>query len=224
MPCWTKWKSAGKTSSTSSREHLRCGSIYWRFKSILLTFAVIGGVIAAVIAFSIPSAYVSTCVIRLTTAGSSLEFNAYLNKTEKDVLRRTSLERLITGLDLYKTRRIDMLMENIVQYMRMHDITIKMLRLPAGDKSPGSFAVRYNYSDPKLGQAANRRLVAEFTAALPRAGALTSLEVFDPPSLPEQPIRRYGFVFTGLCTCPLIGLAVSFAMRWQIMIVRRPAQ
>jgi uncharacterized protein involved in exopolysaccharide biosynthesis len=198
----------------------------WNFKSILLSFGLIGGVIAAAAAFSIPSEYQSTSVMRLTSAGSSLDLNPYLNDTEQEVLSRTSLERLITGLDLYKTRRMDTPMENIVQYMRMHDIAIKMLRLPAGEKSPVDFAITFNYPDPKLAQAVNRELVSRFTAALPRAGALTSLEVPDPPSLPGQPIhpRRYVFVFTGLCAGLLIGLAVAHASRWRITIVRKPAQ
>jgi LPS O-antigen subunit length determinant protein (WzzB/FepE family) len=197
----------------------------WNFKSIALTFAVTGAVVAGAIAFRIPSEYQSTSVMRLTSARSSIDFNPYLNDTEQEVLSRTSLEGLITGLDLYKTRRMDTPMENIVQYMRMHGIAIRMLQLPSGEKTPVAFAVTVNYPDPKLAQAVNRALVAKFTAALPHAADLTSLEVLDPPSLPGQPIypRRHVFVFAGLCGGLLAGLTVAYALRWRIVIERRPA-
>lgn len=197
----------------------------WNFKSILLTCGLIGIAIATAAVFSIPSEYASTSVMRLSTDGSSLDFMPYLNDTEKEVLSRTSLERLITELDLYKTRRRDTPMENIVQYMRMHDIVIKLLGLPVGEKGPVAFAITFNYPDPRLAQAVNRELVAKFRAALPRAAALTSLEVLDPPSLPGQPIypNRSVIVFAGLSAGLLIGLAAAFAQRWRIVIVRRPA-
>lgn len=190
----------------------------WNFKSILLTFGLIGVAIAAAAAFSIPAEYASTSVLRLTG-------DADLNRTQSDVLSRTSLEQTIVGLDLYKTRRRDTPMENIVQYMRMHDINIRMLHLPAGEKSPVAFAITFNYPDAKLAQAVDRALVEKFTAALPRAGALTSLVVLDPPTLPAQSSypNRASFIFIGLFAGLLTGLTVAYALRWRITIERRAA-
>jgi uncharacterized protein involved in exopolysaccharide biosynthesis len=190
----------------------------WNLKTILLTCGLIGVAVAAAAAFSIPSEYQSTAVMLLSG-------DVFFSEAQKEVLSRTSLEKAITELDLYKARRADTPMENIVQYMRMHDISIKMLRLPAGEKKPTAFTITFDYPDPKLAQAVTRDLLTKFTAALPRYGSLTSLEVLDPPSNPMQPIypRRAWLLATGLFAGLLVGLTVSYALRWRIQIVRRPA-
>jgi len=116
-------------------------------------------------------------------------------------------------------------MENIVAHMRMHDVAIKMLRLPAGEKNPVAFSISFTYPDRKLAQAVTRELVTKFTEVLLRTGSLTSLEVLDPPSRPAQPSspNRYGVVFLGLFLGLLTGLTVSYALRWRIVVVRRSA-
>jgi len=190
----------------------------WNFKTIVLTFGLIGVVIAAAIAFRIPTEYRSMSVLRLSG-------DADLSHATTEVLSRTSLEKTITGLDLYQARRKDTPMENIVEYMRMHDVAIRMLRSPAGEKNPVAFSISFTYPNRKLAQAVNRELVTKFTEVLPRTGSLTSLEVLDPPSEPAQPFspNRYPVVFLGLFLGILTGLIVSYALRWRIMIVRRPA-
>ncbi len=190
----------------------------WNFKSILLTFSLIGLAIAAAIAFIVPNQYQSTAVMRLSG-------DASLNNAEQDVLSRTSLEQTITGLGLYEAQRTNTPMENIVESMRMRDISIRTLRLPADSKSQTAFTINFRYPDRKLAQAVTRNLVAKFTAALPRAGTLTSMEVLDPPSDPMQPIEPHPAVWAAIGTSVglLIGLTVCYALRWRITIVRRPA-
>jgi len=52
-----------------------------------------------------------------------------------------------------------------------------------------------------------------------------NLEVLDPASLPGRPFYPHvgWFAFMGLFAGLLAGLTVSYAMRWRITIVRRPA-
>src|SRR5580658_885211 len=65
----------------------------WNLKSIVLTFAVIGVVIAAAAAFSIPTEYQSTTVLRLSAAGGAqgnAQIAQYVNEMEPEILSRTS--------------------------------------------------------------------------------------------------------------------------------------
>jgi hypothetical protein len=173
----------------------------WNLKTIVLAFGLLGVVIAAAVAFSIPNLYSSMSVMHITTGPEPVdEVIPVMSKAEKDVLSSASLERI--------TR----------------DIRVRLI--PTGTtRHSAAFMIETSDSDPKLAQTFNRELVTKFTTALPHAGALTSLEVLDPPSWPGQPIypRRYGFLFIGLFSGMLIGLTVSYALRWRITVVRRPA-
>jgi uncharacterized protein involved in exopolysaccharide biosynthesis len=204
----------------------------WNLKTIVLAFAAIGAVIAAAVAFSIPNQYRSMSLLRTTARGDSqIDVLAYLNRMEQGVLSRASLEGLIIGLDLYKSQRRRKPMEDIVQDMRSHDIVIKLLRKPGAEQGTAAFAVSYNYPDPKLAQAVTQGLVTKFIDQnlMSHGGPLpnvNTLEVLDPANQPVQPIypRIVQFLFTGICAGLLAGLAVSYALRWRISIVRRPAQ
>jgi uncharacterized protein involved in exopolysaccharide biosynthesis len=210
---------------------------YWNFKSIALMFALTGAAIAAAIAFSIPSQYQSTSVMRITAAGSEQgdeqgDLTNHIGKMEQEVLSRTSLEGLIVGLGLYKSQRREKPMEDIVQDMRNHEISIKPIRGAGGNRQDTvAFSISTTYPDPKLAQAMNRELVSKFTeenVVAARGGRHLmgeNLEVLDPASLPGTPYypHRGWFAFMGLFAGLLAGLTVAYAMRWQIMIVRRPA-
>jgi hypothetical protein len=77
----------------------------------------------------------------------------------------------------------------------------------------------------------NRELVTKFTeqnVVAARGGDLPmgeNLEVLDPASWPGKPFYPHPgwFAFMGLCAGLLAGLTVSYALRWRISIVRRPA-
>jgi uncharacterized protein involved in exopolysaccharide biosynthesis len=219
----------------------------WNLKTTALAFAVTGAALAAAIAFSIPSRYQSTSVMRITPArvgqgaawaagpaqrGAQRDASLRMNDIEQEVLSRTSLQGLITGLGLYQSQRRERPMEDIVQDMRTHDINIKPVRLPGGNSSPVAFSISTTYPDPRLAQAVNRELVTKFTeqnVVVQRGGdprVAENLEVLDPASLPLQPIYplRVRFAFAGLCAGLFTGLAVSYALRWRITIMRRPAQ
>jgi uncharacterized protein involved in exopolysaccharide biosynthesis len=209
----------------------------WNLKSIAVAFAVTGAAIAAAVAFSIPSQYQSTSVMQITTAGSAQgdarsDFTKHINKMEQEVLSRTSLQRLIVGLGLYQSQRREKPIEDIVQDMRNHEINIKPIHEAGGNRQDAvAFSISTTYPDAKLAQAMNRELVSRFTeqnVIAARAGYLRmgeNLEVLDPASLPRKPFypARGWFAFTGLFAGLLAGLAVSYALRWRITIVRRPA-
>jgi uncharacterized protein involved in exopolysaccharide biosynthesis len=209
----------------------------WNLKSIAVAFAVTGAVIAAAIAFSIPSQYQSTSVMQITTAGSAQtdgrsDFTKHINKMEQEVLSRTSLERLIVGLGLYQSQRREKPMEDIIQDMRNRQISIRPIHEVGGNRQDAvAFSISTTYPDPKLAQAMNRELVSKFVeenVEVQRGASLRmveNLEVLDPASLPGKPFypHRGWFAFMGLFAGLLAGLAVSYAMRWRITIVRRPA-
>jgi len=210
----------------------------WNLKSIALAFAVTGAAIAAAFAFSIPSQYRSTSVMQITTAGSAQgdgrsDFTKHINKMEQEVLSRTSLERLIIGLGLYKSQRREKPMEDIVQDMRNHEISIKPIHEAGGNRQDTlAFSISTTYPDPKLAQAMNRELTSKFieqnVVEARRGRDLRmgeNLEVLDPASLPGRPFYPHvgWFAFMGLFAGLLAGLTVSYAMRWRITIVRRPA-
>jgi capsular polysaccharide biosynthesis protein len=157
----------------------------------------------------------------------------HIGKMEQEVLSRTSLEGLIVGLGLYKSQRREKPMEDIVQDMRNHEISIRPIHEVGGHRQDSvAFSISTTYPDPKLAQAMNRELVSKFTeqnVLVARAGDLPmgeNLEVLDPASLPQNPIEphKVQWVLAGLFAGLLAGLTVSYAMRWRIMIVRRPAQ
>jgi uncharacterized protein involved in exopolysaccharide biosynthesis len=207
----------------------------WNLKSIVLTFAAIGIVVAAAAAFSIPTEYQSITVLRLSagSAHGNAQFAQYIHEMEPEILSRTSLERMITGYDLYKSQRKDKLMEDIVQDMRTRDIAIKMVSAPGGQQNDSAaFMVSYVYSDPELAQTVTRDLVTKFmeqgNVTVQRGSEIRNaqnLEVLDPPSRPRQPIspNKSALIFTGLCAGLLVGLTVSYALRWRIAVVRRDA-
>jgi uncharacterized protein involved in exopolysaccharide biosynthesis len=209
----------------------------WNLKTILLAFAVTGAAIAAAVAFSIPSQYQSTSVMQITTAGPAQadarsEVNKHMNHMEQEILSRTSLAELIAKFDLYKARRGKVPIEDIIQDMRNHEITIKPVK-DRGNRqdSQEAFTISYTYPDPKLAQAVTRELVTKFieqNVRTQRGGGVRiaeNLEVLDPASQPMQPIYPLPgrFAFAGLCAGLLAGLTVAFASRWRISIVRRPA-
>jgi uncharacterized protein involved in exopolysaccharide biosynthesis len=210
----------------------------WNLKSIALTFAMIGAAIAAAVAFSIPNQYQSTSVMQITAAGSTEgnaqgDVNRHMNNMEQEVLSRTSLTGLITGLDLYQSQRRERPLEDIVQEMRNHEIQIRPIHEVAGNRQGSvAFSISATYPDPKLAQAVTQELTSKFikqnlVKAL-RGGDVPmgeNLEVLDPASWPRDPIKphKVQWVLDGLFAGLLAGLAVSYALRWRITIVRRPA-
>lgn len=203
---------------------------FWNLRTITLTFAVIGVAIAAAVAFGIRNQYQSMSVLRVSFVGGTAQISTRINAIEQEILSRSSLQQMITGLGLYESERREKPIEEIEQDMRTKDIRIKMVRGPQGQPNDWmAFSISSVYPDAKLARAVNRQLVTKFieqNVQLARDGQdPNNMEVLDPPSWPQQPLgpHRVPLILTGLFAGLLLGLIVSYSMRWRIMIVRRPA-
>lgn len=217
---------------------------FWNLKGITLTCAAIGAVIAAAISFGNRGPYQSMSIMHISVGDADAQIDSaqYLSQLEREALNRTSLELLITGFDLYKKQRMKTPMEDTVKDMRDHDISIRTIRSPGSNASPTAFSIAFSYPDPKLAEAVNWALVSKFMeqnetynhGVLQRRhggdfaeirAQFRSLGVLDLPTSPAPPIlpRKTQLVLIGLFAGLLAGLSVSYALRWRIMMVRRPA-
>jgi uncharacterized protein involved in exopolysaccharide biosynthesis len=191
----------------------------WNGKSIALTFAVVGAMIAAAIAFSTPNQYSSSAVIRLTPGNNDKNLGRRLGNVAQEAFSRTFLAQVIVSLGLYKDERSRIPMEDVISKMRSQ---IDLLSKPT---TPGAFTIRTTYPDPRLAQAINYSLVGKFIETVPRTGKLTGVQLVAASSLPQRPASppRAAITFAGLCAGLLMGLVVAYAMNWRIVIIRKPA-
>jgi uncharacterized protein involved in exopolysaccharide biosynthesis len=176
-------------------------------------FALLGTIVALVVAFRMPDNYVSTAVLRLDAADSSKAWDDRLVRAEVAVFSRTSLVEVVMQEDLYRSERRQLPLEDIVQNMRNHAVRITPV---AGGRpgAPTGFVVAFQYPDRAKAQAVTRDLVAKFQKQLP-----AHIEVLDPASLPQKPESpaRSLIIAAGL----LAGLAVGFVVlgirRWPLV-------
>jgi polysaccharide chain length determinant protein (PEP-CTERM system associated) len=147
-----------------------------RYRSWIIGPMYAGLVISTVIAFFWPDTYISTAVMRITPpqVPDSLVPNTVtsqmadrLTQMETDILSRTSLAEIIQkpSLDLYKTQRQRVPLEDIVQDMRNKAIHITPLTDPGAGarKYASAFAISFMYTDRYKAQAVARELVTKFT-------------------------------------------------------------
>jgi hypothetical protein len=193
---------------------------FWKFKSILIAFSLVGLTIATAVAFSIPNRYRSTSILDVNTVAAP-EAVYYVRQAWQDLSREAFLQGVAKRNGLFQGQPI----AEVVQGMRSR-ISVRVTSIRGAESRHHLvLALDDTLSDPRVAQAVNRELLTALTAALPRAGGLASLEVLDSPSKPMQPIypRRAAFALAGLLAGLLIGLTVAYALRWRIAIVRRPA-
>jgi polysaccharide biosynthesis transport protein len=149
-----------------------------RYRSWIIGPMFAGLVISTVVAFLWKDTFESKAVLRITPQQVSeklvpTEFSTQmtqrLNEMEQEILSRTSLEGLITSpsLDLYKRDRLERPMEDIVQDMRTHDISIKPIQSPSAASDvkllATAFSITFTYPDRYKAQAVVRELVTKFT-------------------------------------------------------------
>jgi polysaccharide chain length determinant protein (PEP-CTERM system associated) len=80
------------------------------------------------------------------------------------VMSRTSLEQMITELDLYPKERQTLPMNDVVALMR-GDLEVglePMRRGPRGPEPPNAFHVRFTYSDPKVAAVVTQKIGSMF--------------------------------------------------------------
>ncbi len=185
---------------------------------------VAGLAVAAFVAYRTPDKFASSAVLRLS-GSADVDPEALTSEGAKllrELLSRTSLSNLMQkpGLDLYKTERQRMPLEDVIQKMKDEDLRVSVLPEKPGSKE---FAIHiaYNGPDPKRAQDVVETLVRrlidehqnsqhmtalrlarqELTDADAKTAALgTRLEVLDPASHPKTGIspNRPAIILAGL--------------------------
>jgi capsular polysaccharide biosynthesis protein len=163
-----------------------------------------------------------------------------LGAFEQERLSRTSLENMIRSLDLYKSERQRMPMEDVAEQMR-RDLQFRWKAKPSPYAGEPAWAVSisFAYPDKEKARVVVNRLVtglAEENRQFNRIRELAwqqiwsisappgeTVEVLDQASLPTNPVapNRVAFVACGLGAGMLLGLLTAFVMlrtRWTLTI------
>jgi hypothetical protein len=204
---------------------LRMQMTTWNYLKIVAAVALAGALVAGVFAFRTQERYVSTAVMRFTTAGQldggrqgALDRLVELQHT---VLSRRSLAEIITqpALNLYPEDRKKMPLQDVVENMRN-----KALRIQAAEAWNGgvlAFVISCEYPDKLKAQAVVYELQTRFqeqNVAIQRKQGPSSqelLEVLDPASLPQRSFypNRPMIVTVGLLGGALLGLLAVLVRR-----------
>jgi len=194
----------------------------WNFATVLTACGLLGAAIAGGWAYRVPDKYVSTAVLRVDRPDGMTEtaLAEQVQHALTTVLSRTSLAEMIQrpDLDLYKSDRTRIPMEDVVQGMRNRDIRIAPIH--ANDKSVSAISVSFAYADREKAQQVVQRLVGALAKNLPREGPWVKVEVLDPPSLPGRPSwpNRLAYVGIGLAVGLGLGLVLLGARRWPVVV------
>jgi hypothetical protein len=197
----------------------------WNPLKIVSAVALAGAMVAGVFAFRTQERYVSTAVMRFTTAGQvdSGRQGALdrLVELQQSVLSRKSLAEIITqpALNLYPEDRKKMPLQDVVENMRN-----KALRIQAAEAWNGgvlAFVISCEYPDKLKAQAVVYELQTRFqeqNVAIQRKQGPSSqelLEVLDPASLPQRHLypNRPMIVAAGLFGGAVLGLLAVLVWR-----------
>lgn len=167
--------------------------------------------------------YVSGAEMRLTSAAAgSSDVGPHLAERviqmEKQVLSRTSLKIIIQDprLDLYKSARERMPLEDVIEQMRRRDIVIPTM---PPEKENVRFLIRFRYPDPWKARATVQALVTKFSDTnyqhARMSGAGENLDVLEPPTLPAQPAEPNRMIFAAS------GFGAGFAAALVVAVLRR---
>jgi LPS O-antigen subunit length determinant protein (WzzB/FepE family) len=204
--------------------------------------AVAGAIVAIVVSFIMPGRYVSSAVIQMTARQDpqrpvskdaldnrlALQLGAF----EQERLSRTSLEDMIRSLDLYKSQRQRMPMEDVAEQMR-RDLKFhwKTRSSPYAGEPAWALSISFAYPDKEKARSVVDRMVtgfAEENRLINRYRGLVwqkiwsapappgqTVEILQQASLPESPTtpNRLAFVPYGLGAGMLLGLLTAFVVR-----------
>jgi capsular polysaccharide biosynthesis protein len=195
----------------------------WNFATVLTACGLLGAAVAGGWVYRVPDKFVSTAVVRFDRPEGMTEaqFSDQLQQAEISVLSRTSLAEMIQrrDLDLYKSDRARIPMEDVVMGMRNRDIRITPLR-EARDRNLNAVAISFAYTDREKARLVVQRLVEAFAVRLPRDGAWVKVQVLDPPTLaggPSSP-NRIAYTAVGLVFGLAVGMVLLGARRWPIVV------
>lgn len=141
----------------------------WRRKWIILLPTILIGAGTAIWSSFLPDRYLAETTIVVvpqripqTYVRSTVtaELGERLNTISQQILSRTRLERIIEEFNLYESQRRTMIMQDIVERMRIYDIKLNV----AGGRrnQAGSFTVGFESSNPRTAVQVAERLASMF--------------------------------------------------------------
>lgn len=182
----------------------------WNLASVSVVCAVLGAAAGAGWAMRTPDAYISTAVLKVSDDGQA-GFLDRLQQAQVRVLSRGALSEVIAREDLYRDERQRLPMEEVIEAARNKHIRITPIAEAHG-LNPGrvsAFAISFEYPDRAMAQKVTRHLTDKFVATVP------SIQVIDPPSLPQKPARPNWLSFMAA------GLALGVGAGWLLFGIRR---
>lgn len=144
--------------------------IAWRRRWVILVPFVVIAAATVVVSSRLPNRYRSESVIlvvpqrvpkEFVRSTVSIDVDQRLQAISQQILSRTRLERIILDLDLYPDERRTGIMEDIVEQMRVRDISINIARSRGNDDST-SFRVGFTYTNPRMAKEVTERLASLF--------------------------------------------------------------
>jgi uncharacterized protein involved in exopolysaccharide biosynthesis len=158
----------------------------------------------------VPARYVSSAVLRVHSADTRT-----LSRVQAQVLSRVSLAETIQrpSLDLYRSERTRLPMEDIIQTMRTHDIRIEPL-------TDHRFRLSFEYPDRDVAPAVVRDLMKKFQENPAAEGMIEAIEM---PQGPAQSTRNLpATIGIGAGAGALLGSLVLLLRRrpwqWHLMV------
>lgn len=201
----------------------------WSFRNVTVACGLLGLIIAAGWAFSLPNIYVSRAMFRVDAAmksetkpaADSQALADHVNRISQSVFSRSSLSEIIQrpGLNLYKSERKRKPLEDVIEHMK-EDILINLVR--RSPSSPAFFDISFRYPDPIVAQEVTTALEAKFMDTNQRFARnadpknVASLDLLDPASLPRNPTapNRWQITLLGLLVGLLAGILIAGIRRW----------
>jgi len=208
-----RWRDLGDVIRGAALMQMTSWMTYWKM-ALLAGFA--GAIIAGGIAFAIPNRYVCTATLALAdnSGTSRLQMAGSLQKIFFAILNRDNMIALILDpqLDLYKKERERLTVEQVAADMFRKNVFV----VPYEMGTPGvqTFRIVFSYPDRHKAQQVVARLTQEFIEKELKLGSNGStLEVLEPPVLPEKPTSpvRPAIALLGALGGSLLGL-VSLAI------------
>src|SRR5580658_2056311 len=158
------WRVFANVLGGAMKMHLTTGSNWLK---LVAATAAAGAIVAAGASFTVAPRYVSSAAISVTsqpdplrpTSPQVLRHRAaeHVTEMETEILSRVSLSQTLQKLDLYKSERQRIPLEDVIEQMRRN------IRIEARSSTPIVFSISFAYPDQIKAQAAVRELAAKFT-------------------------------------------------------------
>lgn len=179
----------------------------WNFVKIVTATAALGALATLAGSLTIPKAYRSTAVIRVSGSDSPQVLTHALLTLQQKVLSIRSLTKVIQASEVGQT------FETMRKRIRVKPITA------------GEFSIEFDYADPSKAQRAVQLLVIALIdqGLIERidSGSVARLDLLDPANLPEVPVSPNRLAFAGWGMLAGIGAG---AIAYRFSSKRQPSQ